>query len=181
MSNVLQQIANVHRNRFAETEKLRREKENKLKQQQAYFRDTGIPEMWDDVKNIKIPNPTPEALEGFTVPLEALLDTTIAENIQQTGLMLNDRKDYRACWLVESNGVDANKTNKIVYRAYIRGKTHTFQQNDPEAKKKFCDTFIRWLAKYITPHMLLEMNIDLDVPAPSVIKRSRKILQLAET
>jgi hypothetical protein len=52
-------------------------------------------------------------------------------------------------------------------------------QDEADAKKKFVDSFIKWLSKYITPQMLVDMDIDLETP--SVVKRSRKILQLAET
>ena len=69
------------------------------------------------------------------------------------------------------------------YRYFSRGQMKSSWRsngtNFAEIKKEIVDTFIRWLSRHITPQMLAEMDIDLETP--SLVKRSRKILQLAET
>ena len=184
MSDVFQRIAVVHRERVAKAEKTRLTNKKKLARRQAYFKDTGLMEMWDDVKHIKIPNPVPETLEGLTVTIGDLLVPTALENIEQTGLVVYSKNDSFCEWRVDDNSVDENGAlgdpKHIYYQVsgLPKGNMGVCHEN-PEAKKKFVDTFVKWLSKYVTPQMLVDMNIDLETP--SVVKRSRKILQLAET
>lgn len=179
MSNVLQRVANVHRERLAKAEKTRVLYQRKLAAEKAYFKDSGIPEMWEDVKDIIIANPCPDIIEGFTVPLAALVVATAEENIKGTGLRLHDKRGAEASWCAADQSNFNEEKLKINYRVSA-GKTNFCVPHDSaDAKKKFVDSFIKWLSRYITPMMLAEMNID---PEPvSVVKRSRKILQLAET
>ena len=90
MSNVLQRVAAIHRERWAKAEKTRLTTAKKLGTQKAYFKDTGLPAMWDDVKDIIIANPCPDQIEGFTVPVSALLIAADEDNINGTGLRLHD-------------------------------------------------------------------------------------------
>jgi hypothetical protein len=179
MSDVFQRVAAIHRERITKAEKTRLLKKKKLGAQQAYFKDTGIMEMWDDVKDIVIPNPLPEIFDGYTIPLSALVLETAEENINKTGLVLRDKNDNTCDWAVDDQSVDKDEQPKLYYRASA-GKTNFCLGTDaPEAKKLFIDSFIKWLSKFITPQMLLDMNVDLE--PVSLVKRSRKILQLAET
>lgn len=179
MSNVLQRVANIHRERWAKAEKTRLLVKRKLAAQKAYFKDSGLPEMWADVKDIIIANPRPDLVEGFSVPLSSLVDSTSTETINETGLILNDKNGSFAQWVVEDQSNQEDEQPKIHYRVTTPKNHFCVAYDSPDAKKKFTDSFVRWLSKYITPQMLAEMNID---PEPvSVVKRSRKILQLAET
>lgn len=179
MSDVFQRIAAVHRERIAKAEKTRTDTKKKLARQQAYFKDTGLPAMWDAVKDVKIPNPLPEVIEGLTIPLAALLDTENLDTIKHTGLVFHAKDNNNVEWVVVDNSASEDDIGpKYIYYRTTSGKGFCQSHETPDAKKKFVDSFIKWLAKYITPQMLLEMDIDLDTP--SVVKRSRKILQLAE-
>ncbi len=181
MSDVFRRVAAVHRERFAKAEKKRLDAKKKLVRVQAYFKDTGLPEMWDEVKNIKIPNPVPEKLEGLTITLGDLAIPTALENLEQTGLAVYAKNNAEYEWSVEDNSAteDDASAKHLYYRVAAGKENFCVTHDQADAKKKFIDSFIRWLSKYITPQMLVDMDIDLD--APSVVKRSRKILQLAET
>lgn len=179
MSDVFQMIAAVHRERTAKAEKKRLLRQKKLKAQQAYFKDSGIPEMWDAIKSIAIPNKMPDRFEGYTIAIGDLLDHTNPDNIEKTGLVVWRRDSATASWRVEDHSDENAENADIWYRAEIGGNHLCVQHSNKDAKKQFVDMFIKWAARYITPQMLLDMNIDLE--APSVTKRSRKILQLAET
>jgi hypothetical protein len=181
MSNVFQLVAAVHRGRLAKAEKKRLDAKKKLVRQQAYFKDTGLPEMWDEVKNIKIPNPIHEVLDGLTVTIGDLVDPTAIENIQNTGLVVYSKNNTQCEWIVEDNSATEEDIGpKHIYYRVINGKDNFCESHEkPDSKKKFVDSFIKWLARHITPSMLVEMDIDLETP--SVTKRSRKILQLTET
>ena len=182
MSDVFQRIAAVHRERFAKAEKKRLDAKKKLVRQQAYFRDTGLPEMWDEVKNIKIPNPVPEILDSLTITLGDLVDPTAIENIQNTGLVVYGKNNTQCEWVVEDNSAtEADAGPRHVYYRVVGAIKNgiCIAHDQTDAKKMFVDSFIKWLSKYITPQMLVDMDIDLETP--SVVKRSRKILQLAET
>jgi hypothetical protein len=179
MSDVFQRVAAIHRDRITKAEKTRLLKKKKLGAQQAYFKDTGIMEMWDDVKDIVIPNPLPDVFEGYTIPLSALVLETAEENIKQTGLVLRDKNDGTHDWVVEDPSADKDEQPTLYYRATTTKTNFSLPHDQPEAKKQFVDSFIKWLSKFITPQMLLDMNIDLE--PVSLVKRSRKILQLAET
>jgi hypothetical protein len=179
MSNVLQRVAAIHRERWSKAEKRRLTTAKKLGTQKAYFKDTGLPEMWDDVKDIVIANPCPDIIEGFTIPLSALVVTTAVENINGTGLRLYDKNESEASWEVLDQSNCDEEHAKLYYHVSAIKNNFCVPHNAENAKKKFVDSFIKWLARYVTPSMLAEMNIE---PEPvSVIKRSRKILQLAET
>lgn len=181
MSDVFQRVAAVHRERFAKAEKKRLDAKKKLVRVQAYFKDTGLPEMWNEVKNIKIPNPVPDILDGLTIVLGDLAVQTAIENIENTGLVVHAKNNGQCEWVVEDNSATENDAGpKHLYYRVAAGKdSFCVTQEQTDAKKKFVDSFIKWLSKYITPQMLVDMDIDLETP--SVVKRSRKILQLAET
>jgi hypothetical protein len=181
VSDVLRRVAAVHRERFAKAEKKRLDAKKKLVRTQAYFKDTGLPEMWDEVKNIKIPHPVPEILDSLTITLGDLVDPTALENIQNTGLTVYGKNNTQCEWVVEDNSATENDASpKHIYYRVVAGKDNfCVTQEQADAKKRFVDSFIKWLSKYITPQMLVDMDIDLETP--SVVKRSRKILQLAET
>lgn len=179
MSDVFKKVAAVHRERLAKAEKTRLDRKKKLARRQAYFKDTGIMEMWDDVKDIKIPNSFPDIFESLTIPMSALVVETDIDNIERTGLVLHGKDDTHVEWIVEDNSASEDDIGpKYIYYRTTSGKGFCQSHETPDAKKKFVDSFVKWLSKYITPQMLAEMDIDLE--APSVIKRSRKILQLAE-
>lgn len=179
MSDIFQRVAAIHRDRTAKAEKRRLLTQKKLNAQQAYFRDSGIPEMWEAIKNITIPNKMPDRFEGYNITIGDLLDNTNPDNIEKTGLVVWQRNGNTAAWIIGDHSDEDAEQVDIWYRATV-GKTHLCVKHDnKDAKKQFVDTFIKWAARYITPQMLLDMNIDLD--PPSVTKRSRKILQLAET
>lgn len=178
MSDVFQRVAAIHRERITKAEKTRLLKKKKLGAQQAYFKDTGIMEMWDDVKDIVIPNPLPDVFEGYTIPLSGLVLETAEENINKTGLVLRDKNDGTCEWVIDDQSTIKDEQPRLYYRATTAKNNLCLPHDTPEVKKLFVDSFIKWLSKFITPHMLLEMNIDLE--PVSLVKRSRKILQLAE-
>lgn len=180
MSDVLQRIAAVHRDRVAKNEKKRLTAKRKLERQRAYFKDSSLPEMWEDVKHIVVKNPAPDRLEGITLPLSALVDDTHEANILGTGLALHDKNGCLALWLVEDRSSSNNEQPEIWYQVIAGGNnSFSYPHDQKDIKKQFCDSFVKWLSKHITAQMIIEMNIDIE--APSVTKRSRKILQLTET
>ena len=180
-SDVFQRVAAVHRERIAKAEKKRLDGKKKLARMQAYFKDTGVREMWDAVKDIKIPNPVPEVLDGLTVTIGDLAVRTARENIENTGLVVHAKNDMECQWVVEDNSATEEDAaaRHLYYRVSAGKDNFCVTQEQTDAKKRFIDSFIKWLAKYITPQMLVDMDIDLETP--SVVKRSRKILQLADT
>lgn len=179
MSDIFQRVAAVHRERVAKAEKTRLLRKKKLAAQQAYFKDTGIPEMWDAIKNIVIPNKMPDVFEGYTITIGDLFVTTSPDNIEQTALVVRTADGDSVGWFVEDHSDDTDEQAKIWYRATAGKNTFCLPHDNKDAKQNFVNSFVKWASRHITPQMLLDMNIDLDVP--SVTKRSRKILQLAET
>ena len=179
MSNVLQQIAALHRERYAKAEKIRLLYERKVKLEQAYFSDSGIPEMWADVKDIKIPNKMPATLAGLTITIGDLLDRENAKFISNTGIALQWKNGTTAQWYVEDNSARNDEKTELIYYVFTPRKHLRLAATEKDSRKKFVNSFVHWLAKLVTPAMLAEMDIPME--APSVVKRSRKILQLAET
>jgi len=178
VSNVLQRVAAVHRERVAKHEKVRQTNQRKLDMRRLHFVDSGIPEMWNDVKDIVIKNPIPDRLEGLKIPLQSLWIAADNDNVERTGLALQD-KDCDVCWTVNDLSTNQSETPNLQYHVNC-GKTNLHIKIDsPDAKQKFVDSFVKWLSKHITAHMIVEMDIDIE--APSVVKRSRKILQLTDT
>lgn len=180
MSNVLQQIAVVHRDRVSRKEKERTRYLRKLQQQRAYFKDSGIMEMWEDVKDIIIKNPVSHRIEGITIPLSALFDPTHEDNIQQTGLALLNKNNGVAQWTIEDHSNYKEDQPKIFYCANDGKIAFCLPHDQKDVKKKFCAAFVKWLAQHITAQMIVEMGIEIAPAADTVRKRSRKILQLAE-
>lgn len=180
MSDVLQRVAAVHRDRVAKKEKERTRYLRKLNQQQAYFKDSGIMDMWEDVKEILIKNPVPHRIEGITIPLNALWDATHEDNIQQTGLALLNRNNGVAQWTIEDHSNHKEDQPKIFYRVLTGKENFCLPHDQKDVKKKFCDAFIKWLANHITAQMIFDWGIEIAPVAENVRKRSRKILQLAE-
>jgi hypothetical protein len=181
MSDVFQRVAAVHRERIAKAEKKRLDRKKKLTREQAYFKDTGLPEMWEDVKNIKIPNPVPDVLDGLTITMADLMLPHATENMANTGFIFYGKNGGQVEFVVEDNSAreETAGENRIYYRATGIKDSFALTADNKDAKQKFVGEFVRWLSKYITPQMLVDMDIDLETP--SVVKRSRKILQLAET
>jgi len=179
MSETLRRVALVHQERVAKLEKKRLANKKVIARRIAYFKDTGILDMWNEVKDIKISNPVPDIVEGFIIPLGNLVDATAMSNIVGTGLVLHDKKDSFSSWEIETESEEENA--KLIYKHYTRGQLKGNWITDGtnvEYKKQFVDSFIAWLSRHITPAMLAEM--DIDMTPPSLVKKSRKILQLAE-
>ena len=179
MSDVLRFVAHVHRSRLAKAEAKRLAKQKKLTRCQAYFKDTEIMAMWDDVKDIKIQNPVPEEIDGLSVTFADLVVQTDHDYQQKTGLSLYGKKGDVMWYVEDANRDDQDLPENVYYCADVATKHIRKKVTEPDAKKKFVESFIYWLAKYITPTMLAEMNVDLSTP--SVVKKSRKILQLTES
>lgn len=181
MSDVFNLIANIHRERVAKTNKKRLDNKQRLSRAQAYFKDTGIMEMWDDVKEIKIPNPAPDMIDGLTIAINDLVVTPNDTNYNQTGLVLYGKRGRQHEWNIEdSHASEASvEPQRMWYRVTTDKISFAESADKPESKKRFVDSFVTWLAKYITPTMLVDMGVDIETP--SVVKRSRKLLQLTDT
>jgi len=175
MSDILHRIAAVHAERQKKSDEILKKKQLILGRKKAYFKDSGIPEMWEDVKAIKIKNPVPEILAGFYVPLADLLveyNITVAE---QSGLVLRDTSDSELVWRIEID----EKTNEPLYEHI--GKNHKMtiaNASEKDAKKNFVDSFVRYLSYKITPVTLEQLGVDIGAPAPDK-KITRKFLQVA--
>jgi hypothetical protein len=181
MSDVLRRVAMCHMERQEKTDKKRRIAKYKLDAKKAYFKDSGIPEMWEDVKDIRIANPAKDKIEGFTVAFADLVIPTCADVIESTGLSLYDKNDAEVMWYVQDESDTQNEQPMLVYAH--NGSRHQDSVHiavDQEgAKQRFVDSFIKWLTKYITPQMLAEMDIDM-TPSNPTVKKPRKFLQVAE-
>lgn len=176
MSATLRKIADYHRRRYAELEKTVTAKQKLLDRERAYFRDSGIPEMWEEVKHIKVINPAPTQVSGLIVTFEDLVCQTDEDYREQTGISLyhgNSTND----WYVHNEGSDEHPKIKY-FQAKHNGRFRGVLVDNKDAKKKFVDSFICYLAQRITPHMLLEMDIDLSTPTENK-KASRRFLQVA--
>ena len=182
MSDVLRRVALIHAERLEKANKKRLITKRKLAARVAYFRDSGIPEMWEDIKNIRIPNPAKDRIEGFTVTFADLVVPTCADTIEGTGLTLYDKNDLAATWYVQDTATVDAEQPLLVYTHTAPGrKNHANLHIDTAkdgAKQKFVQSFIDWLARHITPQMLAEMDIDLRPQA--TVKQTRKFLQVAE-
>jgi hypothetical protein len=174
VSDVLRRIAALHRERYAKLETERVENAKILATKQAYFRDSGIPEMWEAVKDIYVANPAPHAVEGFTVPLSALVVDYDDRTRDGYGLMIHGPAKSQPEWYVDLDKLKDTPT----YRYFSAHKNFSAKATDTDAKKKFCESFVRFLAKLITPQVLLGLDVDLSAPAPEK-KITRKFLQVA--
>lgn len=179
MSTVFQLIADAHGGKFNNKEKNRLRAHKKLSVQQAYFRDTGIPEMWDEIKEIIIPNPVPETLEGGAICLASLMIPWSRDNIEQTGLELFWRDNTEVGWRVTDASCTDSDTPEFYYHTMGIKRNYSTPVTNKEAKQKIVTSFVRWASKLITPQMLQDFGFE---PGPAATtKRARKILQLTET
>jgi hypothetical protein len=178
MSDVFRRVALIHAERLEKANKKRLTLKRKMAARVAYFRDSGIPEMWNDIKDIKIPNPARDKIEGFTVTFADLVVPTCADTIEGAGLTLYDKNDKEVTWYVSD--ISKNDLEQpTLYYVHAGLKTNfTIGINESDAKQKFVAAFVTWLARYITPQMLAEMDIDMTPPSES--RKTRKLLQLAE-
>jgi hypothetical protein len=178
MSNVLRQIALVHASRLEKKDKERLRQKFKTVSRQAYFRDSGVPEMWDEVKDISISNPVPEIIEGLTIPFNALLIPTDHDMLEKAGLALYDKNGGESHWYVSDCSNKDDEKPQLYY--HWSGKSSGCMKVDaPEAKQKFVQAFVNWLSRFITPQMLAEMDVDMSAPLEPK-KPNRKFLQVAE-
>lgn len=174
MSNVLQQIAALHREKRAKLDETRIEKKKILARKQAYFKDSGIPEMWEAVKDIKVVNPAPQVIEGFSVQLKDLFIAEDIEVLRNAGISLYGKEEQEHTWYVALDDLK----DTPVYMCMGGPRNLSFKADQPDAKKKFQESFVRFLSRLITPQILLDLDIDLSAPAPEK-KVTRKFLQVA--
>ena len=166
MSDVLRRIADIHRAKVAKAEETRAAKESRRRRAVELFRASGIPAMWEDVKDIQVRNFAPEDVAGFTPRLADFEIDDDAANINGDGLALYNGRESIIRWQVVVHGFDQAP-------AYCMSKgcfTH------PDAAEKMVQDFVQWLAKRITPRILLDMDIDLSPVEPP--KQTRRIQKL---
>lgn len=181
MTDILQQVAAVHHARLSKFAAERNREKMKIGRERAYFADTGIAEMFDEVKAIRIANPIPEIRDGTIITLEDLLDEFAEENLKETGIAVHDKNGSRSVWRVgDCTDSEPNSPLLLRYEYFGRRKNLLVNVNDTDAKLKFGNTFVRWLARHITPTMLIDMNIEIKDAAPTITRKTRKILQPAE-
>ncbi|NDC55268.1 MAG: hypothetical protein EBZ69_00275 [Alphaproteobacteria bacterium] len=181
MSNVFYKVAEVHRARLAKKEKIRTNNKRALGRAVAYFKDSGIPEMWETVKDIKVRNPSLEQVEGLVVPFSDLVDILDDKTATGTGLTVYDGED-RYSWYVEASLESDGEKESLYYRLDSPSKNFSYMVEEAQAKQKFVDSFIKWLSRHITPQMLAEMDPELLAPPTSAAcgPRRRKFVQVAE-
>lgn len=181
MTDILQQIAAVHHARLSKFAAERNREKMKIGRERAYFKDTGIAEMFDEVKAIRIANPVPEIRDGLIITLEDLLDEFAEENLNETGIAVHDKGGSKTTWRVgDCTNSKPNSPLLLRYEHFNHRKNLLVNVNDDGAKAKFVNTFVRWLARHITPAMLLEMNIEIKDVAPTITRKTRRILQPTE-
>jgi hypothetical protein len=166
MSDVLRRIADIHRARVAKAEEVRTAKTALRAREVELFRASGIPAMWEDVKDIQVRNFAPENVAGFTPRLADFVIGDDALNINGNGLALYNNRKPIIAWKVVVNSFDQAP-------AYCMSKGCFTHQ---DAAEKMVQDFVQWLAKRITPRMLLEMDIDLSPVEPQ--KQTRRIQKL---
>jgi len=136
--------------------------------EKAAFEQSKIPEMWETVAHIEIPNPAPEEIAGTMVQLKDLKIPWSQVNHTGAGLELYDRNDAIALWSV---GVESHKTKTggalLTYRAsgYKFGfcEQYNTAENGPNnAEIQFVETFLKWLARRIPQTTLIDLGIDFD-------------------
>lgn len=181
MSNVFYKVAEVHRARLEKKDKIRTNNKRALDRAVAYFRDSGIPEMWEAVKDIKVRNPALEQVAGLVVPLSDLVDRLNAEVLQGNGLSFHDG-EYQYSWYVEAALESDGEKERLYYRLNSPSKNFSYPVEEAQAKQKFVDSFIKWLSRHITPQMLAEMDPELLAPTSSAAcgPRRRKFVQVAD-
>ena len=163
MSDVFQRIMRVHRDRIARGNKKRAEQEKKLETARNLFRATGIPEMWDDVKNIRVVNFCPEHVLGYQPQLHEFLDAASSHNINGTGLCLYRHGDSEYSWCC----IAFNDTDFQYHSPDGSGS-----QKDSNFVDIMRNSFVKWLAKRITPQMIEDMGIDVtDIEAAAPTRR----------
>jgi hypothetical protein len=179
MSDVLRRVALVHAERFEGKTKERLLKKRKAAARQAYFRDSGILDMFEDIKNIQIANPVPELIDGFTVTFNDLVIPTDHDYLVGAGISFYDKDSREVSWYVNDSSDTASEQPTLHYEWCGAKLSGDLRVDAPDAKQKFVDSFVKWLARKITPQMLADMNIDMS-PAAEAKKPSRKFLQVAE-
>lgn len=169
MSDVLRRIADIHRAKVAKAEETRAAKESRRRRAVELFRASGIPAMWEDVKDIQVRNFAPEDVAGFTPRLADFEIDDDAANINGDGLALYNGRETVIKWQVVVNNFDQAP-------AYCTSKGWFAHQ---DAAEKMVQDFVQWLAKRITPRILLDMDIDLSpVELAEVPRQTRRIQKL---
>ena len=130
MSTILQRVAKLHRDRVAKKDKKRLDRKMATARAAAYFKDSGIPEMWEEIKDIKIKNPAMERVEGLVVTFNDLIDPIAEEPLQKTGLVLFE-KEARVMWYVEQA-----RDGQLFYRADHDSAFGNHEVSEKDAKQK---------------------------------------------
>lgn len=165
--NVFQLIANAQ-------DELRQKKGSRLEKKltrltrmrDAWLR-TGIPQMWEDVKNIEVANFAKNDIPGDRAPLAAFVVPHAVANVYDYGLELHSRSGGAVYWYVEEQA--SNSANPVMTYVNTNGTVDT--ADDLRV------SFVNWLARKIDPRVIM----DLGYTAKEIKKADRRILVETET
>lgn len=132
----------------------------------AAFAQSKIPEMWEAVAHIEVPNPAPEEIAGMMVPLKDLKIPWSKANHTGNGLELYDKNDQTAIWAI---GIDEKKSGGTLitysasgYKFGFCAQYNTAEKGPNNAEINFVATFVKWLARKIPATTLIELGIDFN-------------------
>lgn len=134
-----------------------------LSRKRAAWIQTGIPQMWEDVKHIEVKNFARHNVAGETPPLVDFVSPLAECNIYGTGLALHDSRFAQAVWHVIAEN-DRKADSPLKYVTYDVGYVNT-----PEEMRQ---SFIKWLARRIDHRVV----VDLGYTPKEVKKAERRIL-----
>jgi hypothetical protein len=164
--DVFQLIANAQYERQTKRGSKLQRKLERMAKMQAIWKQTGIPEMWEQVKDIEVRNPAKNDVPGDRVKLADLVVKHNEANIYDYGLALFDSRDCCATWEVWIEPRD--KSNAVQYIINVPGQGC----HEGDGADKLRKSFVQWLAKLIEPSVIAGMGIE-----PKEIKKTeRRIL-----
>lgn len=176
-SNVLQRIASIHQTKINKYALVRQKKFAAKMREKLAFEDTQILEIWNEVKAIEVRNFAPRDVDGVCVPLENFFDTTAEFNICGTGLVLFDSRGCSAAWYCQCDDDTKNNSQQINYRAHgthFNDVWHADANNINHVKEQFTASFIKWLARRITPEILVKLGVDMTAQVTLIDKPKTK-------
>lgn len=134
-----------------------------LSRKRAAWLQTGIPQMWEDVKHVEVKNFARNDVAGDVAALADFISPDTTCNVYNTGVALYDNRHGVVSWEITAEN-DNKSDSPLQYLTWDNGYVAT-----PEEMRQ---SFIKWLARRIDHRVVAGMGY-----TPKEIKKTdRRIL-----